>query len=371
MLAHVRGRRGEIDVADPEHQARRLHASALVALLQFAAGGGSDERIGGGIDRDACPDLARPADGGEARAAHGAVRAGERVEEITVQQQIDAALPHQVEQQRFVHFRIEGRDARHVIRCIGDVPGRPAERDQPLDDLLRDATHDALRPRGARAVPRGRQRRSTTRVPTADHEDVKAIQSTTYLRREDASAPARIPCFTWRSSPSQPVSSTGCRAAPRGAGAMRSALSSCASQPRSSGSWRKRNACGPSWRARSASRNVRTRKPPPPAPRCSPRATRCTNRTRASSRAIRARPSSAATPASACSSRSRHCPPHSNTPTGPSSKRRATRSRTRLRTFRSASHCARTTRGRPPSVFRPTAASCSARRTKTCCCGMP
>ena len=69
MLAQVarrvrRGRRGSA-----EHQARRLHAPAFVALLRRDAGRSGDERVGGRVDRHArARYVALAADGREARA---------------------------------------------------------------------------------------------------------------------------------------------------------------------------------------------------------------------------------------------------------------------------------------------------------------
>ena len=76
-------------------------------------------------------------------------------------------------------------------------PGRTAQRDQPLDDLLRDPADDAVAPRverhprpdhrrrrgaaektvaldeqRARAGARRRQRRGAARISTTDHQDI-------------------------------------------------------------------------------------------------------------------------------------------------------------------------------------------------------
>ena len=153
MVAHVGGDGVHVDVTEPEHQARRLHAPAFVALLQLATGRGGNERIGGRVDRALCRVGAHPPDRRERRTAHRAPIVAHRVDHQRVQQQLHAGLAHQVEEQRLVDLRIERRDRRHVVGGIGDMARRSAERDQPLHDLLRDSAHDPIGP-GVKGHPR-------------------------------------------------------------------------------------------------------------------------------------------------------------------------------------------------------------------------
>ncbi len=84
-LAHVHGQRREIDVRQPEHQRRGLHAPARVALLCRHAGARGNVRVRGRVDRALRAVLADSADGRDARAGHATVF-HERVEKPGVQQ---------------------------------------------------------------------------------------------------------------------------------------------------------------------------------------------------------------------------------------------------------------------------------------------
>ena len=61
-----------------------------------------------------------------------------------MQQQRHAGFSHHLKKQRFVHFGVERRNRRNVIRRIGKMATRSALAHQPLDHLLRDAADDAF-----------------------------------------------------------------------------------------------------------------------------------------------------------------------------------------------------------------------------------
>ncbi len=190
-------------MAQPKHQARRLNPPALVALLRRDAGRSGNQSVGSCVDRHPSAIFADAAGRGEARAGYfprarsEAIRQ-DRLEEISVQEQMHAGLAHHFEQQRLVRLRIERRDRGNVVGRIVDVTGRSARAHQALHDLLRDAADDAIRTgmkshprtdhRGggrsaeepvaldqhrARAVARRRDRGGATRVSAADHEHVE------------------------------------------------------------------------------------------------------------------------------------------------------------------------------------------------------
>ncbi len=187
MVAHVFRDGVHVDVAEPEHQARRLHAPALVALLHRAARGGGHERIGGRIDRALGEIRAHPADRGERRPAHRTALVAHGVDHQRVQQQLHARFAHQVEQQRLVNLGIERRDRRHVVRRIRNVSGRAAERDQPLHDLLRDPAHDPVAA-GVKGHPRPDHRRRGRTAEEAVALDQERTRAGTGRRQRRSAA---------------------------------------------------------------------------------------------------------------------------------------------------------------------------------------
>ena len=104
-------------MAQPEHQAGRLNAAALVTLLQSRtpADAATNASAVASIVRRARI-RARAADGRERRAAYRAAFVAHRVDDQRVQQQVHVRLAHHLEQQRLVDLGIERRDRRDVVR---------------------------------------------------------------------------------------------------------------------------------------------------------------------------------------------------------------------------------------------------------------
>ena len=283
MLAHV-GRDGvHVDVAQAEHQAGRLNAAVLVALLQSrrpALAATNASAVASIVRRARIG--ARAADGREAR--RRSPRRARRAPRRRPARAAAAATPrlaHQVEQQRFVDLRIERRDRRDVVRRVGEVarasrPSRSAARRSPaaipptMRSVARMERHprtDHRRGRGtaekavaldehrARAGARRRQRRRAARVAAADDQDVelpprchaRAFASRPRSTAGTAWAEARTACVV----PSRTRSTT--RSTPRAARTTRPKRPGCA--PRS--------ACAnPGCEAAAPRRRVRDRRSP-------------------------------------------------------------------------------------------------------------
>ena len=94
MGANVARELREVDVTEPEHQARGLNSAARIAGLQFDSGARRDEGVGRGVNRDFGANLTLSADGREPAAADARPRFTQRVQKVRVQQQFDAAFAH-------------------------------------------------------------------------------------------------------------------------------------------------------------------------------------------------------------------------------------------------------------------------------------